>query len=362
MPDLIRDYETRSTVSLKACGAWVYSKHPMTEVLCCAYAVDDSEIKLWTPGDPLPDEFVEAANDPAWLICAFNDQFERWIEQNVMGPCYGWPQVPIERHRCLQAAGLAMALPGSLEAMAAALKLNAHKDLVGRRNMLLLSRPRKTRAGEDPNAIHWHDDAERRAALHAYCRQDVATERALYRRIGFLPEAEQANWLIDAAINERGVPIDRRLLEAAIRITEAAKREIATEITTITGGVVTSINQTARILSWLAANGCTVTDLQKPTLRKALTRSALPEPARRLIELRLSGASAAASKLRTIDNWLDHDDRIRGAFRYHGASTGRFSSLGVQLQNMKRAGVTNMTDAIEAVMTGDLDHLRNRSS
>ena len=155
-----------------------------------------------------------------------------------------------------------------------------------------------------------------------------------------------------------GRSIDRGLLDAAIKITEVAKREIAAEIASITQGAVTGINQTARIMAWLTANGCVVSDLQKPTLQKALISSALPKIARRLIELRLSGAIAAASKLKTMRNWMDQDDRIRGAFRYHGASTGRFTSLGVQLQNMKRAGTSDMADAIAAVMTGDLDHLR----
>jgi DNA polymerase len=358
MPVLIRDYETRSVSSLKACGAWIYTKHPTTEVLCCAYAVDDGEIELWTPGDPIPHPFLEAANDPSWLVCAFNDQFERWIEQHIMEPRYGWPRVPIGRHRCLQAAGLAFALPASLDAMASALTLPVRKDLIGHRNMLAMSRPRQARVDEDRDVVHWHDDAERRALLHGYCRQDVATERALYKRIGFLSPEEQAHWVIDARINDRGVPIDRRLLESAIKIVDAARRELAAEIAGITRGVVTGISQTARIMSWLAANGCAVTDLQKPTLRKALTRSALPAAARRVIELRLSGAIAAASKLKTMRAWMDEDDRIRGAFRYHGASTGRFSSLGVQLQNMKRAAVTDMAGAIAAVMTGDLDHLR----
>jgi DNA polymerase len=358
MPVLIRDYETRSTVSLKTCGAWVYSKHPTTEVLCCAYAVDDGEIGLWTPGDSVPEAFLEAARNPEWLVAAFNDQFERWIEQHIMGPQYGWPQVPIERHRCLQAAGLAMALPASLDAMTTALKLPIRKDIVGRRNMLLMSRPRRAGADEDPDVIHWHDDAKRRALLDVYGRRDGATERALYQRIGFLPADEQANWVLDARINDRGVPIDRRLLESGIKITEAAKREIVAEIAGITGGIVTGINQTGRIKTWLAANGCVVTDLQKPTLQRALTRTGLSEATRRLIELRLSGAIAATSKLKTIHNWMDQDDRIRGAFRYHGASTGRFSSLGVQLQNMKRAGISDMAGAIAAVMTGDLDHLR----
>ena len=102
-------------------------------------------------------------------------------------------------------------------------------------------------------------------------RQDVATERALYRRIGFLPPEEQAHWVLDATINDRGIHLDRELLDAAIKIAEAAKREIAAELPSITEGAVTSINQTAKMMAWLAANGCVVPDLQKPTLQKALT-------------------------------------------------------------------------------------------
>ena len=40
-----------------------------------------------------------------------------------------------------------------------------------------------------------------------------------------LPE-EQAHWLLDATINDRGIHLDRKLLDAAIEIAEAAQREI----------------------------------------------------------------------------------------------------------------------------------------
>ena len=49
MPILLRDYETRSQLLLKAVGSWKYSTHATTEVLCCAYAVDDGPIELWIP-------------------------------------------------------------------------------------------------------------------------------------------------------------------------------------------------------------------------------------------------------------------------------------------------------------------------
>ena len=60
-------------------------------------------------------------------------------------------------------------------------------------------------------------------------------------------------------------------------------------------------------------------------------------------------------------NWMEDDDRIRGCFRYHGASHRPIHvASAFKLQNMKRPGVKDMAAAIEAVVTGDLDHLRSR--
>ena len=73
MPILIRDYETRSTLDLPDVGAWRYSQHASTDIFCCGYAIDDGPIELWLPGDPIPAAFSEAANNPDWLVAAFND-------------------------------------------------------------------------------------------------------------------------------------------------------------------------------------------------------------------------------------------------------------------------------------------------
>jgi DNA polymerase len=63
MPILFRDYETRSTLDLKRVGAWKYATHSTTDVWCCAYAVDDGPVQLWVPGNPVPPEFVDAAEN-----------------------------------------------------------------------------------------------------------------------------------------------------------------------------------------------------------------------------------------------------------------------------------------------------------
>ena len=146
------------------------------------------------------------------------------IEQHILAPRYDWPLVPLAQHRCLQATALAHPLPASLAGAAAALGLDQQKDTAGRRLMLLMSRPRRPRPDENPAGTYWYDDPERLARLYEYCRRDVEVERALHQRLGFLDPAEQAIWQLDAAINARGLPIDRDLLDGALRIAEARRK------------------------------------------------------------------------------------------------------------------------------------------
>src|SRR5215472_5256644 len=222
MPVLFHDFETRSTLDLGEVGAWKYACSPSTDVWCCAYAVDDGPIQLWLPGDPVPPELIEAANNPEWTTSAFGDHFERLIARHLQAPRYSWPLIPLERRRCTQAAALALALPAKLKSVADALELEQQKDGRGHRVMMQMAKPRRPRQDEDPHGTYWFDDPERREQLYAYCKQDVATERALHHKIEGLSLEEQALWALDAVINDRGIHIDSKLLDAAINIAEAA--------------------------------------------------------------------------------------------------------------------------------------------
>jgi hypothetical protein len=60
---------------VKAAGAWKYAADPHTEVICCAYAVDDGQVTPWTPGNPQEDaEAMDFAKGPArgWLYIRTN--------------------------------------------------------------------------------------------------------------------------------------------------------------------------------------------------------------------------------------------------------------------------------------------------
>jgi DNA polymerase len=338
---LFHDIETRSTADLKTVGVHRYAANPSTQILCLAHAVDDEPTQLWTPGDPPPPEFVEAANNPLWCGVAHNDAFERALMQHILGPRHGFPAIPIERRRCSMAMALAAALPGKLENAVEALGLPVAKDKVG---AMLMRRMTKPLPGGG-----YIDDPVSREHLYAYCRADVEAERALFNALPPLTASEQALWALDASINARGFYTDGALLNAANEVVTAAEAELQAEFRELTG--LDSTNQTVKLIAWLGEHGCTVTDVQKRTLKHALRHDGLEASIRRAIELRLQLAHASAVKIKALLAWRGNDGRVRGTLKFHGASTGRWAGHGPQPQNFKRE--TDGTDAkIAAIMTG----------
>ena len=77
-------------------------------------------------------------------------------------------------------------------------------------------------------------------------------------------------------------------------------------------------------------------------------------PVRELLTLRQRGAFNSVEKLKKIRAFADSPDhRVRGVLRYHGAHTGRWSSIGVQLHNLPRNDAELPANLIDAVLTGN---------
>jgi DNA polymerase bacteriophage-type len=77
-----------------------------------------------------------------------------------------------------------------------------------------------------------------------------------------------------------------------------------------------------------------------------------------VLKLRLGGAQAAVKKINALLARAGDDDRVRGAFRYHGAATGRWAGEGFQPQNLKRPVVDDLAAAIDAVASGNYQHVK----
>jgi DNA polymerase len=353
------DIESRGVLRLDQVGSWKYAADPATTILCVSYAVGDQPVKTWLPGDSVPPEFTEIAQNPNYLLCSHNAQFESALLWKILWPRHGWPRIPLTRFRCTMAMGLALALPGKLELVAEALELLNQKDKAGQRLMLMMAKPRRLRQDEDPDGgPYWFEDEDRLQRLYKYCRQDVEVERELYAQLQPLISQELRLWQLDCIVNARGFHLDRALALAANKIARALGPEINAELAQLTDGAATSIHQVARLKSWLAAQGCSMKALDKTAIKELLESKELPAALRRVLELRQGGAQAAARKIDSFLARCDDDGRIRGALRYHGASTGRWAGNGVQPQNLKRPLTEDIDAAIAAIATGDLAYIK----
>ena len=131
------------------------------------------------------------------------------------------------------------------------------------------------------------------------------------------------------------------------------------ELAEITGGAVTGINQVARLQPGCSSRAARWRSSTRRRSRSCCSIPDLPPQVRRALELRLGGAQAAVKKIDALLARAGDDDRVRGAFRYHGAATGRWAGEGFQPQNLKRPAVDDLDAAIAAVATGDYAHVRS---
>src|SRR5690625_514070 len=202
MDRLCLDFETRSVVPFGkdkgAFNAYQYARHPIIIVLCMVWAINDGDVYLWDAyGDePFPDYVVYALRE-GLIFQAFNAGFEWNIWNGLLVRRYGLPPLPFEQMDCTAARAAVMVLTGSIVGGGAAMGLAIHKDDKGSRLMKQMAKPRKPRKGEDPDAILWWDDDERRQRLGEYCIRDVETERALGKVVLPLTQAHRKVGLLD---------------------------------------------------------------------------------------------------------------------------------------------------------------------
>ena len=151
------DFESRSKADIWTCGAYAYSVHPSTEVLCLVYAIDDQEPQLIRKEDlaVLP-PFDIKGNE----FHAFNAFFEQCMWANVMSAKWGWPRIPINQFRCIMAKSLSSAYPQSLANACKALNTPYQKSTFGHTVMMKLAKPNSK--GE------WNEEPEDFEKLYQY--------------------------------------------------------------------------------------------------------------------------------------------------------------------------------------------------
>lgn len=345
------DFETRSPVDLKKTGVYPYAAHPHTDLWCFAWAFDDEPTAIWHPTLPFP-ERLAAHVTAGGTLRAWNAQFERIIWRDILTPRYGAPLPTMAQWVCTMAEAAAMALPQGLDQCATALRLPFGKDQTGYGEMLRMARPRSLRPDGTPV---WWDVPERKARLYAYCQQDVDVERAAAKCLRRLSEGERAVYLLDQTINDRGLRIDRPLIDACEALVAEGTRRADAAVHDITNGAVAGVHESKRFAEWVRGQGVEIAGVAKAAVRDAFADDTLPERVRVALVHRAEAGRSSVAKLTRMLQCAGADDRIRGLLRYHGASTGRWSGKLVQPQNFPRGEIENVEALIPLIQTGDYD-------
>jgi DNA polymerase len=354
------DFETYSVVDLKKAGLHKYATHASTGVWCMSWRIGGGNTPVHR-FDPFKDECpweLLAHIEEGGEVVVHNAAFERAIWNKVMRRPSNrpwWPELKLRQQNCTMARAQVHGFPGQLEKLGPVLGSPYGKDMEGAGLMLRVCRPRKfTEAGEP---IWWNSDPswpEKLERLQKYCDRDVDEETFADTILPQLSASERDVWEFDQIINERGVRIDRPLVERCITVADEAQRRINYRMTKATNGAVKKVSETAKIVTYLQERGVPCKSIKKGDHDELLIYSDLvDDPNTKLVvELRRDGYKSSTAKFPAMLKCAsEEDDRARGLLNYSGAiATGRWAGRLIQPQNFPRVDVDRDLPTVLAII------------
>ena len=371
MKTLSIDIETYSSADLNRTGVYRYAEAPDFDILLFGYAVDDGPVRVidMANGEKIPDEIIAALTDEKVIKYAFNASFERvclshWLTINGYDLCnsmYSIPGDSVRNYldpaswRCTMIWSAYLGLPLSLAGVGAVLGLEKQKLDTGRDLIRYFCRPcAPTQSnGERTRNLPEHTP-ERWAEFIAYNKRDVETEMEIHHRLANYPVPDEVwdQYHLDQEINDRGILVDRRLVDNAIRMDTQSHEELTSLMKQLTQ--LDNPGSVQQMKCWLAENGLEVESLGKKQVA-ALLKDA-PKPLGDVLALRQQLAKSSVKKYQAMQAAMCADGRTRGCFQFYGANrTGRFSGRLIQLQNLPQNHLPDLEAARELVRAGDYD-------
>ena len=350
------DLETYSDVDLPNCGVYRYVEGDF-HILLFAYAFDDEETQCvdMACGEQLPAEVVDAIHNENIIKSAWNAQFERICLSKYFGT-----QLSPDSWQCTMVWAASLSLPLKLATAAQALKTAQQKDAVGERLIRYFSipcKPTKANGGRTRNLPeHAPDDWK---LFKSYCIQDVETERDIRRRLEKFPLMPQ-EWdfyHMDQRINDRGILIDRELVQQAIICNMSLSEEMTKRAYALTG--LENPNSVSQLKSWLEDRGIEVDSLGKKNVASLITdldKYSADGEALDMMKLRLQMAKSSVKKYQAAERYICQDGRAHGLFQFSGANrTQRWAGRGIQLQNLPQNHIATLDEARDLVKLGCFD-------
>ena len=366
------DLETRSSVDISKCGAYRYAESPDFEILLFGVSVNHGPITVYdlASGDTVPDEIIAALSDDSVIKTAYNASFERiclsvWLRKSYPQHfrTYSVPGDPVRNYldpsswRCTLVWAAYNGLPLGLEKVGAVLgfeeqKLKEGKDLI--RYFCCPCRPTKSNGGRTWN-LPKHAP-EKWALFKKYNERDVQVELQIQERLKNYPVPDFIwdEYHLDQEINDRGIMVDREMVEQALRIDELSKAGLIVRMKEKTG--LENPGSVVQMKDYLAEKGMEVDSLGKKEVANMIHSA--PEDLAEVLSLRLQLAKSSVRKYQAMQNAVCADGRCHGMFMFYGANrSGRWAGRLIQLQNLPQNHMGDLDQARSLVKAGDYEML-----
>mgnify|MGYP001657921033 FL=1 len=343
------DIETYSDVDLISCGVYKYSSSPHFEILLIAYSVDDEETVCIdvANGEEPPKEFMEMLLDDTVTKTAFNANFERICFSN-----YYQHSFRPEAWRCTAVQAAMLALPLSLEGVGAVLGLDKQKMTEGKELIKYFCSPCKATKSNGGRTRNLPKDApEKWRQFKTYCIRDVDVEKQIRQRLAKfpIPKREQEIYCLDQRINDRGIMVDRNLVNHAVACDLLYKKTATARAYELTG--LENPNSVSQLKFWLKEKGLEVDSLAKDTV-KDLSMKAEGD-VQEVLKLRLATSKTSVKKYEAIDRSVCAENRVHGLLQFYGANrTGRWAGRLVQIHNLPQNHLPDLELARALVSEG----------
>lgn len=354
MQELGIDIETYSSNDLPSCGVYKYVEAEDFTILLFAYSVDGGPVTCcdFAQGEELPEEILAALRDPKVVKTAFNAAFERIC----ISKYYGWPLMDPAQWRCTMVRAARMGLPLSLGQCGEVLKLADGKMKEGAALIRYFSCP--TRKKDGTIVRHLPSDApDRWEVFVKYNIRDVEVEQAILKIVRRLEPADfdEELYTVDQLINDRGVMIDRQLVDNAARFDEEYKQHLLAEAQELSG--MDNPNSPSQIKEYLQkVTGQVFQSLNKKSLDDIEDSLKYWSKARKVLALRREMGKTSNKKYCAMQRCVCSDGRIHGLLQFCGAArTGRWAGRLVQVQNLPQNHLQDLDYARNLVKAGDLE-------
>lgn len=350
MKQISIDIETYSSTNLNQTGVYRYADSDDFELLLFGYATDFGPVKVvdLTQGEKIPQQIVEALDDPNIIKSAFNAQFERVCLSRFVGhhlKPVGW--------HCSRVWSATLGLPLSLRDVDTVLGLPRQKITAGKELVRYFCTPCKpTKSNQNRTRNFPYHAPDKWQQFKQYNQRDVEVEMEITQKLSRfpVPQNEWENYWMDQDINDRGIRIDQQLVNNAIKCQEEFHDQYLQTSQQLTGLV--NPNSPLQLKDWLNQQGVNTDSLSKATVAQLLQTTT--GTVHQVLELRQLLSKSSVKKYQAMQKAMCQDGRVHGLLQFYGANrTGRWAGRLVQVQNLPRNSIPDLEEARELVKQGN---------